>query len=95
MILWDPIPEGQAEQIMFAKLGLVVAKKHLKKAVDRNRFKRLTRESFRCNQRQLLGLNLVVLARAGAREASNEVISELLEKAWRYIERKHTANKNK
>ena len=71
-----------------AKLGLVVSKKHLKHAVDRNRFKRVARESFRHHQQQLVGLNLVVLARAGAKDAGKDTVSELLEKAWRYIDRK-------
>lgn len=77
-----------------ARLGLVVAKKHLKRAIDRNRFKRLVRESFRSHQLQLAGLDVVVLARNGAlrsirdRASDAESISELLDKAWRYIERK-------
>lgn len=80
-----------------ARLGLVVAKKHLKRAVDRNRFKRLVRESFRSHQEQLAGLDVVVLARNGAirsirsrkENAGNmESVEELLTKAWRYIQRK-------
>ncbi|MCG8315679.1 MAG: ribonuclease P protein component [Pseudomonadales bacterium] len=78
-----------------AKLGLVVSKKHLKRAIDRNRFKRVTRESFRLHQQQLVGLNLVVLARAGAKDAGKETVSELLEKAWRYIERKRLIKADK
>jgi ribonuclease P protein component len=80
-----------------ARLGLVVAKKHLKRAVDRNRFKRLVRESFRSHQEQLAGLDVVVLARNGAIRSirsqeqnveNTESVEELLTKAWRYIQRK-------
>lgn len=78
-----------------ARLGLVVGKKHLKKAVDRNRFKRLVRESFRHHQEQLKGLDIIVLARgaakqaiAGESESDNREIATLLDKAWRYIDRK-------
>ena len=49
-----------------ARLGLVVAKKNLKRAVDRNRFKRLVREQFRQMQHQLGGLDIVILARRGS-----------------------------
>lgn len=49
-----------------ARLGLVVAKKNLKRAVDRNRFKRLVRERFRHMQHQLSGLDIVILARRGS-----------------------------
>ena len=36
------------------RLGLTVAKKHLKRAHDRNRIKRLVRESFRLSQHNLI-----------------------------------------
>ncbi len=49
-----------------ARLGLAIAKKQLRRAVDRNRVKRVSRESFRVLQEQLSGLDLVVLCRAGA-----------------------------
>ena len=48
-----------------ARLGLAISKKHLKLAVDRNRVKRLIRESFRRHQTRLQGLDIVVMARAG------------------------------
>lgn len=49
-----------------ARLGLAIAKKQLRRAVDRNRVKRLARESFRCKQPQLAGKDLIVLCRKGA-----------------------------
>ncbi len=36
-----------------ARMGLVVAKKHAKRAVDRNQIKRIVRESFRHHQSEL------------------------------------------
>ena len=57
-----------------ARLGLVVAKKNLKRAVDRNRFKRLVRQRFRLMQHELNGLDIVVLARRGAEQT---IYSEL------------------
>jgi ribonuclease P protein component len=49
-----------------ARLGLVIAKRQLKRAVERNRVKRIARESFRHWQQQLAGVDLVVLCRHGA-----------------------------
>ena len=40
------------------RLGLTVAKKHLKRAHDRNRIKRLVRESFRLSQHNLPSCDL-------------------------------------
>lgn len=43
-----------------ARLGLVVGKKLLKRAVDRNRLKRVVRENFRLRRLQLPAYDLVV-----------------------------------
>jgi ribonuclease P protein component len=42
-----------------ARLGVVVAKKLLKKAVDRNRVKRIIREQFRCRRINLPPYDLI------------------------------------
>jgi ribonuclease P protein component len=43
-----------------ARLGLIVGKRQLKRAVDRNRVKRVLRETFRINRSQLPGFDIVV-----------------------------------
>jgi ribonuclease P protein component len=43
-----------------ARLGLLSPKRHLPRAVDRNRLKRLLREWFRLNQEALRGSDLLV-----------------------------------
>ncbi|WP_221774916.1 ribonuclease P protein component, partial [Citrobacter braakii] len=47
------------------RLGLVIGKKSVKLAVQRNRLKRLMRDSFRLNQKMLAGLDIVIVARMG------------------------------
>jgi len=49
-----------AEEIPEARLGLVVPKKLLKRAVDRNLVRRLARESFRKTRSQLPARDLVL-----------------------------------
>lgn len=44
-----------------ARLGIVVAKRNVKLAVERNKLKRLVRESFRMQQQNLNGLDVVVV----------------------------------
>ena len=56
MLHYQPRPEGNTE----ARLGVVVAKKLLKRAVDRNRVKRVVREQFRLRRAGLSGIDLVV-----------------------------------
>lgn len=56
MLHYQPRSAGNDE----ARLGVVVAKKLLKRAVDRNRVKRVVREQFRCRRAALPAYDLVV-----------------------------------
>ena len=64
------------------RLGVVVAKKQIKLASQRNRIKRLTRENFRLQQHRLLNLDIVVLVRKGAGNLDNGAYAALLQKQW-------------
>ncbi len=52
------------------RLGLAIAKKRAKRAVDRNKLKRVAREAFRYQQSTLAGLEMVVMNRDAATKAS-------------------------
>lgn len=54
-----------------ARLGIVVAKRYIPHAVDRNKAKREIRELFRVHQIRQCGIDLVVMARNGERPDSN------------------------
>ncbi|ARC90936.1 ribonuclease P protein component [Vibrio coralliilyticus] len=69
------------------RLGLAVPKKQIKTAVGRNRFKRLTRESFRNNQHQLAHKDFVVIAKKSAQDLSNEEMFKLFDKLWQRLSR--------
>lgn len=72
----------------YPRLGLVIAKKHVRLAVERNRIKRQIRESFRHRQALLAGLDVIVLARKGMDDLSNQQLSEQLEQQWQRLIRK-------
>ncbi len=65
-----------------ARIGLTVAKKHLKRAHDRNRIKRIVRESFRLKQHQLPPYDFVFVAKGGMGKLSNQELFETLDKLW-------------
>ena len=77
-----------ANNLEFPRLGLIVAKKNIRFAVDRNRLKRLIRESFRQNNQTLPQLDLVILPRRGSSELSNQVLFDQIESLWKKIARK-------
>lgn len=69
-------------QNLGCRLGVIVAKKHVKLAVCRNRIKRLIRESFRLSETQPRNLDVIVLAKFGAgRQNKSETRAEL-DKLW-------------
>jgi len=70
------------------RLGIIVAKKHVKHAVQRNRIKRLLRESFRCKRHSLSNLDLVVLAKKGVGQVDNATCTKELQYLWQKLNRK-------
>ncbi|MCL7930812.1 ribonuclease P protein component [Halomonas llamarensis] len=68
------------------RLGLVVSKKNVKLAVQRNRFKRLVRESIRLRQHQLPAVDIVVLARRGVDDLDNETLHRQLHGMWKRLQ---------
>lgn len=79
---------AKPNKLTLPRLGLVIAKKHIRLSVQRNRVKRLIRESFRHKQAHLQGLDVIVLARRGLDLLENPKITVELEKQWQRIIRK-------
>lgn len=70
------------------RLGLVIAKKHVRNASDRNRIKRIARETFRLSQHEIPALDAVVLARPGLAELDRAALAKLFNKLWRKLSRR-------
>ncbi|MBB5020244.1 ribonuclease P protein component [Chitinivorax tropicus] len=83
---------GKRNDLSQARLGIVVSKKLAKQAVRRNTMKRLVRETFRLNDGELAGLDVIVWPRqAFGHEEAAVVRAEMLE-LFRRIRRKCRAS---
>ncbi|HEY3786748.1 MAG TPA: ribonuclease P protein component [Steroidobacteraceae bacterium] len=71
------------------RLGLAVAVRVAGNAVERNRIRRIIRESFRLHQHELPPMDLVVSARSGARNAKGEKLHASLAALWRSVADQH------
>ena len=65
-----------------ARLGLAISKKNCRLATDRNRIKRVVRESFRHHQAALAGLDVVVINQPAACAAGNKQLFNGLTGHW-------------
>lgn len=81
-VLARPNPLGHA------RLGLAISKKTVRNAADRNRIKRLIRESFRLRRHGLGNLDIVVLARSAANNADRAALRCSIDRHWEILIRK-------
>ncbi len=68
-----------------ARLGLAVSKRVCKRAVARNRIKRLARDSFRRHRHALPNVDILLIARPAAAAADNAALHAELEAQWQRI----------
>jgi ribonuclease P protein component len=73
---------ARANSKSVARLGLAVSKKHLRLAVQRNRVKRLIRESFREHQSALTGIDIIVLTQRNTLLKSTGELRESINAHW-------------
>jgi len=78
-------------QLDHPRLGLVIGKKSVKLSVQRNRIKRVIRESFRHHQESLAGWDIVIVARKGLGDIENTELHLHFAKLWRRLARSRPA----
>jgi ribonuclease P protein component len=77
------------------RLGLVIGKKSVKLSVQRNRLKRLMRDSFRQHQDLLAGWDIVIVARKGLGDIENPELHQHFGKLWKRLARSRPTPVNK
>lgn len=71
-----------ANSLSYPRLGLVVAKKAVRKAVMRNRIKRMIREGFRLQQHVLGGVDIVVIVYNGIAALNRVELRQQIDMQW-------------
>jgi ribonuclease P protein component len=89
LVLATPSKSGDS------RLGFVISKKHVKHAVQRNRIKRIIRESFRLNQHRIANNDFVILARPGISDLENAEIREMIDSLWFKLRQSNGKRSNK
>jgi ribonuclease P protein component len=80
LVLYTP------NQLTHARLGIIAGKHHLRRAVDRNRVRRLVRESFRHSMEKLKGLDLIVMIRSQCGSLESKVLRNDIDQLWQAIQ---------
>ncbi len=75
----------------FPRLGMAIAKKALRRAHDRNRIRRLVRESFRAHQSSLPFVDIVIMCRTEVLNMSNAELFQQLEGLWLRLHKLYSA----
>ena len=78
---------ARANDLEHPRLGLVIGKKSVRLSVERNRLKRVIRDSFRLNQESLGALDIVVVARKGLGDLDNPELHQQFGKLWKRLAR--------
>lgn len=73
---WGSSPAG------VTRLGLAVSRKVSKRAVIRNRIKRIIRESFRAHREALPAVDIIVIAQPPAAGTAAHALRQDLDQAW-------------
>jgi ribonuclease P protein component len=68
-----------------ARLGMAVSTRAAGQSVNRNRLRRLIRESFRMHREKLPAVDVLVTARSAVAKAGNREVFESLARFWQAI----------
>ena len=70
------------------RLGLAVSKKCAKRATDRNRIKRIFRESFRLHQHKLPSVDIIAMCKPNVLLLDTKEMHEQIENQWCFMQKK-------
>ncbi|MFN3234368.1 MAG: ribonuclease P protein component [Gammaproteobacteria bacterium] len=69
------------------RLGMIVSRKSYPHAVDRNRFKRMARETFRLSAQKMPDIDIVIIAKKKLPALSTTDLGQEFEQLWRRLKK--------
>jgi ribonuclease P protein component len=79
---------ARAGEAAIPRLGIAIAKRHIKKAVQRNTIKRVLRESFRLHSLRLPSLMIVMMSRRDLLSLDKQEVHRNIEALWIQLQQK-------
>ena len=76
---------AHANQLDRPRLGVMVAKRHTRNIVHRNRIKRLLREDFRLRKHDFMAQDIIVLLRAKVKKQDMYWLKKEITKLWQVV----------
>ncbi len=73
----------------YSRLGVIVGKRVAKKAIARNRIRRIVKESFRLNQEKLLGWDIIVIARQQCDTLNKPTLRKGIDDLWQKLQNQY------
>jgi len=75
----------QQTQHDYGRLGIMLSKRHLPRAVDRNTLRRVIRESFRHHHDALKGLDIIILLRSECTPLDRKALRTDIDYLWQKV----------
>lgn len=83
---------SRKNELARARLGLVITKRRFKRAVDRNKIRRLVRESFRLYSSQLGAVDIIILTKTMTLSQIQTDLKKELVHYWKKLALEHSRN---
>lgn len=79
---------SRANGLDHPRIGFIISKKNIRRAVKRNLVRRIIRESFRLNQDNLPAHDMIIMVRKGAGDIDSQALHRLATKSWSRLSNK-------
>ncbi len=77
---------SQQNQLNYPRIGIILSKKQVRLACDRNRVRRIIRESFRHHRINLPNSDFVLVGLHRMQQLTSQEIVQCIEKQWQYFQ---------